>query len=208
MSQNEDGVNVEEVRARIASLEAADPQRTSAELAEAYLDMWGHHALRAIRGIGETQDEFDRSFQWYEKAIAIWENGGHAYDLALNLTNLGASYLRAERYDLAVERTGRGLELTEKLKRPSVEELVGAFNQHGGALLMAEKLEEAEAVLRRGLSIIDNSDPLSSHLMHTLAQVYRGQSVASPERAGELVSQAERLEEQYARLNPTGSCSI
>jgi tetratricopeptide (TPR) repeat protein len=185
------------VRARKTFLQAlalleSDPQAaSSAQLAETYLHMvWVHFSLaqRLPRTrAAEKAQQLDEAIAWYERAIAVWDKGTDVSTLAGNMTNLSALCFRAGKLDLAVSWAKRGMDLAETMEDPTGEERLAAWNHYAGYCAAAGvNLEEAESVLKRGLSIYGQDKPNSSFLLDTLADVLEA-------RAKQLRAKAEEV---------------
>jgi nicotinamidase/pyrazinamidase len=170
----------------ISLRESLDPERKNPATADAYLSMvWVHFDLARKRK-KEYSQQLEQAIYWYEKAIVVWQHAGDQVILANNLTNLSALCCRAGKIDLAVERARQGLEIAETFDDPTGDKRLAAWNHYAGYLIIAFRLDEAEAVLTRGIDIIGRTNPASSHLMDTLATLHEA-------RAEQLRQQSQEL---------------
>lgn len=170
--------------ARTTLLKAIDVLKAEHDgrLPEAYLSLvWTHFGLSRQGKKSERPVHFAAAIATYEQAISSWRS-----TLAGNLVNLSAMYARAGNYETAAERAKEGMDIEATLPDTGDGERLAGWNHFAAYCIPLGRLDEAEAVLNRGLSLLAKDDPNRSFLLETLANVYEAQ-------AAELRKQAEAV---------------
>jgi tetratricopeptide (TPR) repeat protein len=162
----------------------------SEELADAYLQMCYVHAFGKPRKhlLVKRRQE---GLAWYEKRAALHERNGDWRNLKSDLTNMGVLYARFGDYATAIAHTGRGLEIERAhptpAEDPGYDERVASWTQHAFCLLTADKVDEAEAVIKDGLNTCGAESPNCAYLWELQAKVYTWRAKQCHNKAEQLL---------------------
>lgn len=122
----------------------------SADLAEAYENLWGICFFSKARS-KNLQRRRQEALNWYEKQIVVIERQGDLSSLSGNLTNLSVMYARFGDRETALKRALRGLKLARELNDAGDKERIASWTQTGWHLIALGKLDQAERLVNEGL---------------------------------------------------------
>ena len=195
-------------RRRMESRSAVD--RYSRALAMAGPETsWGGREARILAGIGESRywlGEYPGALDALNRAVALAENTGDLFALTLALRFLGDIAINYEAdVDKAEKLLARSLETAEQLGEPSA--VVRTLLFAGWVPWTRQRFDEAEAIWRRALAIVDAKDHWARVRALTALSINRGEMHDS-EGALQLIDEASALAEQIADQFSVANTSV
>jgi hypothetical protein len=156
----------------------------SADLAEAYENLWGICFFSKARP-KNLQRRRQEALNWYEKQILVIERQGDLPSLRGNLTNLSVMYARFGDRETALKLALRGLKLARQLNDAGDNENIASWTQTSWHLIALGKLDQAEKLVNEGLKRFAE-DPNRAFL-------WKAKSDIHSERARLCLQKAEEL---------------
>lgn len=133
----------------------------------------------------------------YGLALTIREQSGESsMDLAHDFTNFGAVYYATGRYDDALVVNEKALKMGELFSQNDQEgcQRLAIWNHLAGTYHQLGRLDDAEQLLKRALSIVKENNPDRAYLLSSLAGVYE--------------SRAQQLREQAEKIAAPNCCAV
>ena len=160
---------------------------------------WGVREARALAGMGEARywlGEYPSALEALNRSVALAEASGDLFALALALRFLGDIAINYEAdVDKAEQLLARSLEAAEQLGEPWA--IVRTLLFAGWVPWTRERYDEAEAIWRRALAMVDPKDHWARIRALTALSINRTE-MHDPDAALKLIDEASALAGQAA----------
>jgi DNA-binding SARP family transcriptional activator/tetratricopeptide (TPR) repeat protein len=160
------------------------------------------HCMVCIADAFKALDRMDEAFDWYQRAVALYQQVDAPIELAFTVNNLAYSYILAGRYEDAV---ATALEAVELARGQSTSIAASALDTLGTAYLRAGKTDQAIHALREAVEAYADSD---DRYLSADALDHYGDALASASRTQEALAIWRRAVELFDGVDDERAAAI